>query len=335
MTDTKGKLANRIEYIDIAKAFGIFLVILGHAVSSDTLVKNVVYSFHMPLFFILSGMVIRRKDDYSLKVWIGIVKKKFFALIIPYIVWGCIYSAFSFKNLFFIAYGTRETLMYATSLTSLWFLPVMFISGISAEFVISISKNQKAIPAIAAVCLFTVASFLPHISKFGYPWGLNVAVMCTAFVLFGYMVKAFIDETINDKALLKAAIMLGCLVVFCIGVQYSNSDVGYVLMANAVYGNPLFFALNALSGSLAVIFLAHIVCGFKFYKAPLLYAGENTLGIFVVHKPVVEFIRYNLEGFGIDYSFVMAIAVSAITLIISCIAVKIIHCFIPSLLGKR
>lgn len=335
MTDVAVKNERRVEYIDIAKAIGIYLVILGHAVSSDTVVKNVVYSFHMPLFFILSGMVIRKKDDYRLKAWINIVKKKFFTLIIPYIVWGCIYSAFSFKNLFFIAYGTRETLIFADSLTSLWFLPTLFISGILAEFVISISRNTKWIPAIVAVGMFTVAVLLPDLGKFGYPWGVNIGVMATAFILFGYTVKDFISEVMCNKNLLKFATLVLCMAVFYIGVRYSNSEVGYVLMGNAVYGNPLVFALNALSGSLVVIILSTLVSALSFYKTPLLYAGKNTLGIFVVHKPIVEFIRYNIEGFGIEYNFVMAIAVSAITLVISCIVVKIISCFIPALLGKK
>ena len=183
--------------------------------------------------------------------------------------------------------------------------------------------------------MFIIATFLPNLSKFGYPWGLNVAVMCTAFILFGYIVKTFISKVICKRTLFKFAFLLLCLVVFFIGVQYSTSEVGYVLMANAIYGNPLVFALNALSGSLTVIIFATIIAGIKFYKAPLLYAGENTLGVFVIHKPVVEFIRYNLEGFGLEYNFLMAIAVSAITLVISCAAVKIIMYFIPALLGKK
>lgn len=49
----------RIEWIDCAKGIAMFLVILGHTVSSDwssieKLIRAVIFSFHMPLFFILS-----------------------------------------------------------------------------------------------------------------------------------------------------------------------------------------------------------------------------------------------------------------------------------------
>lgn len=41
-------------YIDIAKGIGIILVILGHSgVNSE--IKDFIYGFHMPLFFVISG----------------------------------------------------------------------------------------------------------------------------------------------------------------------------------------------------------------------------------------------------------------------------------------
>lgn len=45
---------NRIEYIDLAKGVGIILVVIGHSISG--IGYKFIYSFHMPLFFFLSGM---------------------------------------------------------------------------------------------------------------------------------------------------------------------------------------------------------------------------------------------------------------------------------------
>lgn len=47
--------SNRIEEVDISKGIGMVLVIMGHLCVSASL-RNFIYSFHMPLFFILSGM---------------------------------------------------------------------------------------------------------------------------------------------------------------------------------------------------------------------------------------------------------------------------------------
>ena len=51
----------RIEYIDVAKAIGILLVILGHCYYTAKIpyLGTAIYSFHMPMFFIISGMFLK------------------------------------------------------------------------------------------------------------------------------------------------------------------------------------------------------------------------------------------------------------------------------------
>lgn len=52
---------NRNTTIDIAKAIGILLMILGHCNGLPYLVRNFIFSFHMPLFFIFSGYFYKPK----------------------------------------------------------------------------------------------------------------------------------------------------------------------------------------------------------------------------------------------------------------------------------
>lgn len=49
-------MKERIEYIDIAKGIGILLVIAGHLFAYRGPISRWIFSFHMPLFFILSGI---------------------------------------------------------------------------------------------------------------------------------------------------------------------------------------------------------------------------------------------------------------------------------------
>lgn len=50
----------RLDYIDAAKGIGILLMVLGH-IWTDSCAEIVIwlYSFHVPMFFILSGMVVK------------------------------------------------------------------------------------------------------------------------------------------------------------------------------------------------------------------------------------------------------------------------------------
>ncbi len=51
-------------WLDIAKSIGIFLVVLGHTSINENL-KIFIYSFHMPLFFLISGFLFKTNDNFK------------------------------------------------------------------------------------------------------------------------------------------------------------------------------------------------------------------------------------------------------------------------------
>lgn len=48
--------SKRIEWIDIAKGIGMLLVIMGHSVGFGSFLHNLIFAFHMPLFFCFRGL---------------------------------------------------------------------------------------------------------------------------------------------------------------------------------------------------------------------------------------------------------------------------------------
>lgn len=54
----------RIDYLDIAKGIGIILVLVGHISKNDE-INRFLYLFHMPLFFIISGMLYKEKIIFA------------------------------------------------------------------------------------------------------------------------------------------------------------------------------------------------------------------------------------------------------------------------------
>ena len=57
--------SKRILWVDVAKGIGIFLIVLGHIIkkSPNPEINQAIYSFHVPFFFILSGIVFHRKEN--------------------------------------------------------------------------------------------------------------------------------------------------------------------------------------------------------------------------------------------------------------------------------
>ncbi len=57
--------------IDVAKGIGCLLVLLGHSLYINKHLKNWIFSFHMPLFFFISGYLFnfdKYKDNYNIKI---------------------------------------------------------------------------------------------------------------------------------------------------------------------------------------------------------------------------------------------------------------------------
>ena len=87
--------SKRIEWIDIAKGIGIILVVLGHCLRDDMRINSsfidflyqLIYSFHMGLFFSISGYLYGSKRKQNSKNYLRMQLKK---LIIPWLVYSAI-----------------------------------------------------------------------------------------------------------------------------------------------------------------------------------------------------------------------------------------------------
>lgn len=92
-------MRNRIASLDTAKGIAILAVILGHYFQEFSPDKmNIVYCFHMPLFFLISGYCLSINKTFK-----DFAKSKIHRLLIPYavtaVIWGCLQTLKSFiKN---------------------------------------------------------------------------------------------------------------------------------------------------------------------------------------------------------------------------------------------
>ncbi len=291
----------RVDYLDYAKCIAIMLVIWGHTAPNGTNApfRVLLYSFHMPLFFLVSGMVlVRRGDEYGKEHWKKFVSKNIMTLLVPYLIWCAIYSNFSWKSYVLVFYGSWEMINAAGTLTSLWFLPCLFVSRVMAELLLMLSWKIKGIPrslmaAAASAAAFLIGFLLPKIS-IGYPLCSNVAFMALGFIMLGYAIRNFVQKLPKTNAwcylLLSAA--FGGLLYF--GQKIQGDSPYLMLISQTKYGKPAIFFLNSFAGIgavlsfsifLSIAFRNHFCRGVRRY---MLWVGENTIGIFFVHKPFLQ-----------------------------------------------
>lgn len=120
-TASRPAVRQRIDWIDTAKGLCMILVIVGHTLPYGNLMRNFIFSFHMPAFFFLTGYTARRPDT-----WQGFarrVRKDFVALIVPVLgvvqVFNVLLNFFlsddrSLTNLWDIARYNAITLFWAS-----------------------------------------------------------------------------------------------------------------------------------------------------------------------------------------------------------------------------
>ena len=120
----------RLTYVDTAKFLAIWFVIISHSCMSSG-IAHFLFSFHVPLFFILYGYVFKYRKDVTLKrfiYWKGVGKTWIYRVLVPYLLLAFILgNPLSFSSLPFVLYGSIQSLSGVSS-THLWFLPCYFIA---------------------------------------------------------------------------------------------------------------------------------------------------------------------------------------------------------------
>ncbi|WP_455505495.1 acyltransferase family protein [Coprobacter sp.] len=156
----------RVAFIDFLKGVCIFLVVWGHSIQYlsssgydfwNNRIFIFIYSFHMPLFMMLSGLFFIR----SMSLPFGVVlKKRFFQLILPSIVWGGGVTIF----IYLLAKFLNHTLidkefiyqMILQSPFSYWFLFALFLCTVLAYISYSVFKNKIFVSAFVTIFIILI-----------------------------------------------------------------------------------------------------------------------------------------------------------------------------------
>lgn len=292
------KTKERIDWIDYAKALGVFLVIMGHTYKGYSFI-GWIYSFHMPLFFFLSGTTLKI-EQISCKEFF---KKRVKALLIPYILYSAVYiilevvkgtlngnidgtMKYFLRDAFWIR-GEQATI-------GLWFLPLLFLVEVLLMAVCKGIRNKNL--RAGTVLFITVIGFL-YADKIGkaLPWGLDAAFVVIFFLYAGYVFQQVClsswTNAKQDNILKYAVVGIALLLVNGILNNYNMKLIGdNADMYSLRYGNAILYVLSALAGiGVISIVLGRILKNAKseFWR----FMGRNTLHIYCLHGLALTFVR--------------------------------------------
>ncbi|WP_288275726.1 acyltransferase family protein [uncultured Prevotella sp.] len=130
--DFNNTTSNRILLFDAMKCFAIFLVIWGHCIGqltqtdfSQLPMYRIIYSFHMPLFMLISGYFASNSMHLSLKPFLV---KKFRQLIYPCIIWGFIIWFF-IESVHSFRYNRDSINIWGILMDFYWFADFWFLKS--------------------------------------------------------------------------------------------------------------------------------------------------------------------------------------------------------------
>ena len=316
-------MKTKINYIDYSKGIAILFVIFGHVYSGNNIATTWIYSFHMPLFFIISGFLLKLNKNKDTK---SMILKKFKSLMVPYILFSII-SILGYYLINDLSHMVLKKSIFNTitlfGVEALWFLPTLFISeSIFLYEKNNIDKNKYKI--LFYINIFLIIYIFMLIDKKNYNSVIENftivlvrSIVALFFINIGYYLYKVISK-INLK-------IYQIFILAIISVVFSKLN-GSVNLYSVQFDNLFLYVLNSIIGSLLIIAIAKKINGSKVLE----FLGQNTLIIMATHQLIIEAI---LKSTLIKY--LNGIIFIFIILLLEYPLIKIISKYLPFMLGKK
>ncbi len=292
----------RLDWLDVLKCIAMFAVVAGHAANGETpdTLKYYIYSFHMPLFFIISGMSFylqTSRREYSLP---EMFLNKCRTLLWPYLIFNLLFLPlwFCYFKLFDPSAGSIPSLLVAIlysnhswsslPISASWFLTVLFLATILLFIVMKACKGSDRLLFIICMLLGIggyIISLFDSVNLL-YPWHLSTVPIASMLLMFGYLFMKHIDtfdgiifrgkEKSASRALILAAWIVGA---FIAGMAFARFNVK-VSMSLHHYGNFILFLGAVIAFSLIFYILSRIIPPFGILK----FIGRNTIVYLCTHE---------------------------------------------------
>lgn len=331
-------MKQRNVYGDCTKGILIFLVILGHCIQYgsgatylnkelfwENKIFQWVYSFHMPLFALISGYFLGG-GRYKLHVK-EFLLKQLKCLILPIFTWQLLYYPL---NYIFLNKTENFLLGYLHSTYGCsWFLRGIFWCSMIIYCIEQYCNKRKK---IAYSILIFAMVLLPDIG-FTELYKFIFLYYVIGFKLYSLKLKSpkYIYIKLK-KEFCRILFLLFSLWIFLM-MFFEKSKFIYTTGITVFSSTNLLRQINidfyrwvtGLTGCTVVLMLIYILClKAKFISNLLAMIGRETLGIYIVSTYIISFCMKRLP-FISECNYFFVFTSSGIILLISYFAIKIIH----------
>lgn len=283
----------RIEWVDIARGIGVFLVILGHMPRVPGIIRLWIFSYHMPLFFVLSGYFANPVKQAGIEFF----KKKVIQLLRPYVIYSVTFMMLDF---FILQSGVEHLkisfmrfLLGQGGYDILWFLFSLFLVEVMFNFIYNISGKFYSL----IICIIVVLGYILSMFRLGNTFKLAPSLFAIGFYALGYLIKV----KINFCQLLNKISWFIFMAIFnLVGFAICINLRGIVLDLNSNRSFDLIIVyVVALSGTFCVCAVAKFIENWKIAEI-LKYIGRNSLYFYPLTAYVPTAIVIIAKNYGIE-----------------------------------
>ena len=283
----------RVEFIDCAKGITILLVILGHTLKNGgrecALLRGAIFSFHMPLFFILSCYVYRySKNDNE---FYEKTKKAAKHLLIPAfaLVFVGIFSlVVADSSLFLDLHFWRERALSIVFFSGVnvsfgkldipgvgmpWFFVALFLGRTIYDYIHLKFENRSQLMIICVI--LSLLGVLLGASK-RLPFSLDIALAVMPFFYIGEEMS----EEKYPQGIILPLIIWGPLFILTYPSLGSKTYLEIAVRRYPLY--PICFMV-AIAGTILLCNLCKKIVRLGTISKPLLFLGKNSMYMYMVH----------------------------------------------------
>lgn len=299
-------MGSKENYISIAKAIGIILMVFGHSIGPN-LICRFIYMFHMPLFFFCSGFFYKVPESwYECEKF---VFRRIKGLYYPYVKWSVLFLFL--HNLFYYFhfypmnndyYGIYDARLFMGHLKSIlttmtgqeklldpfWFLKeLLFASIIVCILTFFLKRFSFRYKTFLLWFVLIVLTVITKPEELGVPviWNLSLLFLSATFFLAGHIYRDMENKNLYNMT----SLLISMTIVFLVTIIWNASlD---MLWYNAF--SVLLFIPAALVGIFMVLSASYLI-GRSRIKHFFYYIGNNTLIILSLHLLVFKMVNFSI-----------------------------------------
>ncbi len=302
----------RLLWVDQIKGIAFFLVTLGHASGINRTFHSYLYSFHMPLFFMVTGLNLNIDRIYETP-FTSYFSKMFKRMIVPY-VWLNFFSlTIRYFTSVFITHKPLNVVNFLRGIivantaidsspspaTPTYYIVLLFLAQLLLWLIIRLAKKDYFKIGLISVCLVAISIATQRVNII---WHINVVPTAVLLIFTGKLLMEFYRNNKQKIESLSALKYAGvCALLFAAGVVLWHFN-GKVSIHLNLYGEDyVLFMLGALVSSIAIALITMKLPDTKIFS----FVGKNTLFYLGIHAALLSMVECIFPEYKKDLWFII------------------------------